>query len=160
MGSPCPEVSHTPPKPDHSVSIEIGPSTDAPLVLSKTWIASLTIWTYCVDPTSPSVSGGAQLQETPGNGTPSKLRTGDGIASGARLFWTTGSNWVRTSLGMPSGSRCRWRGWRPTLGGISRRGGETSFFDDTPTVIPEAPDFLLDCAAKPGADAKSVHRTP
>src|SRR4029453_7767897 len=156
----CPLVSHTPPKPDHSVSIEIGPRTDAPLVLSKTWRPSLTICTYCVAPTSPSVSGGAQLQATPGNGMPSKLRTGDGIASGARRFCTTGSTWVRTSLGMPTGSRCRCLGLSPTFGGMSRNGGETSFLDECPTVMVETVFLLVESAAKPEADAKSVHRTP
>src|ERR1044072_8203300 len=50
-----------------------GPSSDAWVDLSKTWRPSLTIWTYCVAPTSPFVSGGAQLHETPGNGMPLKL---------------------------------------------------------------------------------------
>ena len=50
-----------------------------PVVLSKTWKPSLTIWTYWVRPTSPFVSGGAQLQTTPGNEIPGKLRIGEGI---------------------------------------------------------------------------------
>ncbi len=43
---------------------------------------------------------------------------------------------------------------------MSRSGGETSFFDDWPTVIVEAVFFVPESAAKPEADAKSVHRTP
>src|SRR5207237_9608243 len=55
-----------------------GPNKDAPVDLLKTWNPSLTIWTYCVLPTSPLVSGGAQLHATPGNGMPSKLSSGVG----------------------------------------------------------------------------------
>src|SRR3979490_1732928 len=78
-GSPLPLVWQTPPKPLQSVVIPEGPNCDAPVDLLKTWKPSLTIWTYCVAPTSPFVSGGAQLHATPGNGTPSKLRSGLGI---------------------------------------------------------------------------------
>src|SRR5690242_6403590 len=73
------------------LTIEEGPRRDAPLDLLKTWKPSLTIWTYWVAPTSPSVSGGAQLQATPGNGMPLKLRMGAGMASGAMKFCTTES---------------------------------------------------------------------
>ena len=52
------------------------------MVLSKTWKPSLTICTYCVSPTSPLVSGGMQLQTTPGNPIPSKFRLGGGIELG------------------------------------------------------------------------------
>ncbi len=84
---------------------------------------------------------------------------GAGIAAGARRFCTTVSTWVWTSLGMPRGSRCRCLGLSPTFGGMSRNAGETSFLDECPTVI-EAVFFLVDSAAKPEADARSVHRTP
>jgi hypothetical protein len=72
-------VWQTPPKPLHSDSMLIGPSTEAPVVLLKTWSPVLTIWTYCVAPTSPFVSGGAQLQLTPGNAMPSKFSPGLGM---------------------------------------------------------------------------------
>ena len=49
------------------------------MVLSKTWNPEFTIWTYCEEPTSPSVSGGAQLQFTPGKPIPSKLSVGEGM---------------------------------------------------------------------------------
>src|SRR5580765_1549735 len=69
----------------------IGPSTEAPVVLLKTWSPVLTIWTYCVAPTSPFVSGGAQLQLTPGKSIPSKLSPGLGMLGAESLLWTTGS---------------------------------------------------------------------
>src|SRR5678815_4081710 len=72
-----------------------GPSIEAPVVLLKTWNPSLTIWTYCVAPTSPFVSGGAQLQATPGNGIPLKFRPGAGMFGRDGCDWTTVS---RTSL--------------------------------------------------------------
>src|SRR4029078_5328144 len=56
-----------------------GPSTEAPVDLFQTCSASLTIWTYWVRPTSPLVSGGAQLQPTPGKGRPPKLALAEGI---------------------------------------------------------------------------------
>src|SRR6185503_10769786 len=100
-GSPLPLFSQTPPNPDQRVAIFAGPKVDAPVVLLKTWKPSFTIWTYWVNPTSPSVSGGAQLQATPGKRMPSKLRMVAGIALGAlgdnrslifpKLLWITGS---------------------------------------------------------------------
>jgi hypothetical protein len=51
----------TPPKPFQSVVMAAGPKSEAPVDLLKTWKPSLTIWTYCVEPTSPFVSGGACL---------------------------------------------------------------------------------------------------
>src|SRR6266567_1851695 len=96
-GSPSPAVSHGPLKPLQIVEIPTGPITEAPVVLLKTWKPSLTICTYCVAPTSPLVSGGAQLHATPGKGMPLKLRMGIGMLGNAKLFntsnvsWTTGS---------------------------------------------------------------------
>src|SRR5207248_6521557 len=96
-GSPLPLLWHTPPKPLQIEVMAAGPRSEAPVVLSNTWYPSLTIWTYWVAPTSPSVSGGAQLQLTPGNGMPSKLRIGAGIASGEsrgpNVRCTTVSGW-------------------------------------------------------------------
>src|SRR5438876_4849546 len=69
----------------------IGPRSELPFVLSKTWRPWLTIWTYCVRPTSPFVSGGAQKQLTPGNGIPSKLRIGEGILGAKALLWRAAS---------------------------------------------------------------------
>src|SRR5260370_42226917 len=85
-GSPLPLFWQTPPNPLHSVVIPEGPNTDAPVVLLKTWKPSLTIWTYCVAPTSPLVSGGAQLHATPGKGMPLKFRTGLGILGAIRAI--------------------------------------------------------------------------
>src|SRR3984893_12086586 len=96
-GSPSPAVSHGPPKPLQIVVIPRGPITEAPVVLLKTWNPSLTICTYCVAPTSPLVSGGAQLHATPGKKMPLKLRIGLGMFGATRLSntsilsWTTGS---------------------------------------------------------------------
>ena len=87
--------------------IPAGPYTDAPVDLSKTWKPSLTICTYCVAPTSPFVSGGAQLQATPGNGIPLKLSVGAGMFGAASDCSTTGSfafTW-RPTCGFAAASR-------------------------------------------------------
>src|SRR3954447_10513078 len=86
-GSPEPLLWQRPPKPAQMVEMPSGPRTEAPVVLLKTWKPSLTIWTYWVAPTSPFVSGGAQLQTTPGKGMPSKLRVVAGIAGDASVDW-------------------------------------------------------------------------
>ena len=67
----------------------IGPKTELPVTLSQTWIPSFTICMYCVAPTSPFVSGGAQLQLTPGNAIPSKFSSVPGIFGAAGLSCTT-----------------------------------------------------------------------
>src|SRR6266480_3791126 len=95
-GSPWPLVAHSPPTPDQSEAIATGPKTEFPVVLLKTWKPSFTIWTYWVAPTSPFVSGGAQLQFTPGKGIPLKLSVVAGMFSDAisllnPKFCTTGS---------------------------------------------------------------------
>src|SRR5690242_342449 len=88
-GSPWPLFSQTPPKPLQNDAVLTGPSTEAPVVLLKTCTPPLVICTYCVAPTSPSVSGGAQPQPF---GWPSKLRIGNGIIdTGDVRFCTTGS---------------------------------------------------------------------
>ena len=66
----------------------IGPRTELPVDLSNTWRPVFTIWTYCVAPTSPFVSGGAQLQLTPGKPIPSKFSCVPGIFGAASLFCT------------------------------------------------------------------------
>src|ERR1044072_2302333 len=91
-GSPLPLNSQTQPKPPQTVEMPEGPSNEAPVVLSKTWNPSLTIWTYCVAPASPFVSGGAQLHATPGNAMPLKFATVVGMLgsmNGAAIsVWT------------------------------------------------------------------------
>src|SRR6266487_736279 len=127
-GSPEPLVSQTPPKPLQIVEMPTGPKMEAPVVLLKTWYPSLTIWTYCVAPASPFVSGGAQLHATPGKGIPSKASEGTGILGEERDRWRTRSG---TSLCCETG-----RGFRlassatPEKSGAAgnrRIGGETSF---------------------------------
>src|SRR5260370_17543636 len=72
----------------------MGPSCRAPVLLSKTAKDSLTHWTYCVAPTAPLVSGGAEFTEKLGNPLPrpSKLSP---VAREPLLVvdvaWTTGS---------------------------------------------------------------------
>src|SRR6059058_4591906 len=78
-GSPSALTSQTPPKPLQIVAMPTGPYTDAPVPLLNTWNAWFTVWAYWVRPTSPLVSGGAQLQVTPGNAAPSKFSSGDGM---------------------------------------------------------------------------------
>src|SRR5213076_430921 len=95
-------LSHGSPKPLHNVAMSTGAMTEVPVVLLKTSRPWFTIWTYCVRPTSPFVSGGAQLQPTPGNGMPSKLRIGDGIRGPATVFcWTVSGafTWERPVFG-------------------------------------------------------------
>ena len=84
-GSPSPLFWQTPPKPFHTDSMLIGPSTELPVLLSKTSRPVFTICTYCVEPTAPFVSGGAQLQLTPGKSIPSKLSCVPGIFGAATL---------------------------------------------------------------------------
>jgi hypothetical protein len=104
-----------------------GPSCEAPVTLLKTCTARLTIWTYCVAPTSPSVSGGAQLHPTPGNGMPVKFRMGGGMTAGARLPWTT----VIATIAHGPVKAFRLEHHVPGIEGdggtgMSRSGGETS----------------------------------
>jgi hypothetical protein len=47
--------------------------------LSNTSNPVLTIWTYCVRPTSPFVSGGTQKHDTPGAPIPSNVSDGKGM---------------------------------------------------------------------------------
>src|SRR5947208_488885 len=75
--SAAPPISQAPPKPVQMDEMLFGPRSEFP-DLSNTWKPSLTIWTYCVWPIAPLVSGGAQLQPTPGYGMPSKLVSGPG----------------------------------------------------------------------------------
>ena len=112
-----------------------GPKIELPVTLSQTSIPSFTICMYCVEPTSPFVSGGAQLQLTPGNGIPSKFSSVPGIFGAAGLSCTTGS--VRFV--------CRW-----TIGGFGCAGwfgpgvtgfgvmfpsrGDVSFLTDWATI--------------------------
>src|SRR5207248_208331 len=115
-----------------------GPRTEFVVTLSKTWKPSLTIWTYWVFPTAPLVSGGAQLQPTPGKGIPSKL-----LRAAARLgatafrveelaewrFWMTGSASSLCRCGIFGFSLASCSSFRSASlhGGSSRSGGETSF---------------------------------
>jgi hypothetical protein len=131
--------------------------------LLKTWNPSLTIWTYCVAPTSPFVSGGAQLQATPGNGIPLKFRPGAGMFGSDGCDWTTVS---RTSLcsetargfGLASISR-------PGAGGlarISRSGREVSLWYEWPTIacFPAAPAVAASGARGSGPFTLTLIRPP
>ena len=145
--------------------IPAGPKVDAPVVLSKTWKPLLTIWTYWVRPISPSVSGGAQLQATPGNRMPSKLRTVPGMTLGItrprsfpKLLWITGSGpsmCVLGSLGFSFASfssSCGCTG----CNFMSRNAGDSSFLTDQPTIMPDVLSWPADTAgAKPDAPVKS-----
>src|SRR3954471_17347166 len=129
-----------------------GPKTEPPDDLSKTWNPWLTIWTYCVAPTSPFVSGGAQLQTTPGNAIPSKLRPGPGMFGFAGMRWTTVSRELccfatGRGFGLVSAS------WCGRLGAacIKRSGGVRSFLYECPTVIREPVTVLVTCARETGA---------
>src|SRR3954465_2436930 len=134
-GSPSPALWHAPPKPFQRLTIETGPSIDAPVALLKTCRPSLTICTYWVAPTSPFVSGGAQLHATPGNGMPSKLRVVPGMF-GANCddcrAASTRSTWCETGRGFGLASI--------SVAGVGavartlRSGCETSFLYECPTI--------------------------
>src|SRR5262249_20063552 len=97
----------------------------------------LTIWTYCVAPTSPFVSGGAQLHATPGNGIPSKLREGEGMWFANWAFWRTRSVpflWIETGRGLVAASCSAPE--KSGFAGSARIGGDTSFLKEGRTVIP------------------------
>src|SRR6266571_2582851 len=118
-----------------TVAMLRGPRTDEPVVLLKTWKPWLTIWTYCVAPTSPFVSGGAQLQVTPGNGMPSKLSVGAGMFGLASCRCTTGSTAFRGLAGN-SGLRLASCSDRHVYGarGIVRRAGVRKCETACPTI--------------------------
>src|SRR5947207_1912295 len=124
-----------------------GARTALPVALSKTWNPSFTIWTYWVAPTAPLGSGGAQLQPTPGNGIPLKLRMVAGTFGASRLsvetwlFWMTGSgvSWCRYGTFGFSFASCSAFKSDAFHRGILRSGGEISFLYEAPTVRP------LDC---------------
>src|SRR5258705_10005744 len=76
----------------------VAPRSTAPVVFEKTAKSVFTIWTYWVAPTSPSVSGGRQLQllgsahgGPNGRQMPSKFWIGPEIGPEPLVFWTTGS---------------------------------------------------------------------
>src|SRR6185436_20582787 len=127
------------PKPVQTVSIPDGPSNEAPVVLSKTWKPSLTIWTYCVVPTSPFVSGGAQLHATPGNCMPLKFAFAVGMfaavnASAAIDVWTTRSGRSLCGCTILGFSFASFLGLKTGCCFISRTGADVSLRIDSPTV--------------------------
>ena len=128
--------------------------------MSKTWKPSLTIWTYCVAPTSPFVSGGAQLQPTPGNGIPSKLCVGPGMFGAASDCWTTVSfafTW-RPTCGFAAASRSG-IGLSGSAG-MLRSVAETSFLYEWPTrTRPCAPGSAVGKAVELTAGAEALRRT-
>jgi hypothetical protein len=60
IGSPSLLVSQSPPNPLHSVLPSVGPAISAPFVLLNIANDPFTHCTYCVNPTTPFVSGGAK----------------------------------------------------------------------------------------------------
>src|SRR5215211_6952640 len=96
-GSPSLCAAHSPPAFAQSWLIGVAPRWTAPL-FEKTAKSVLTIWTYCVAPTSPFVSGGRQLQllgrlhgSPNGRQMPSKFWIGPEIGPVPFVFCTTGS---------------------------------------------------------------------
>src|SRR3954468_13754945 len=96
-GSPSLWAAHSPPAFAQSWLTGVAPRSTAPL-LEKTAKSVFTIWTYCVAPTSPFVSGGRQLQllgkpqgSPNGRQMPSKFWIGAEIGPAPFLLWTTGS---------------------------------------------------------------------
>ena len=96
-GSPSLWLAHSLLVPAQSWLIGVAPRRTAP-AFEKTTKSLFTIWTYCVEPTSPSVSGGRQLQllgwahgSPNGRQMPSKFWIGPEIGPVPLAFWTTGS---------------------------------------------------------------------
>src|SRR5438552_1601088 len=92
MGSPSLLVWQPPPKPDQSELPAVGPATSAPVDLLNTAKDSFTHWTYCVAPTAPLVSGGAELIVNPSEAFPKpskpKPRAGARVAgANAAVCW-------------------------------------------------------------------------
>src|SRR6185369_9647408 len=116
-----------------------GPRTEPPVVLSNTWKPSFTIWTYCVAPTSPFVSGGAQLQATPGNGMPLKFLSVAGMlgaVNGAAIeFWTTVSLASLCECVTLGFSFASFFALKTGCCFISRTGCDVSLRIDSPTVM-------------------------
>jgi hypothetical protein len=88
---------HSPPVLAQSWLTGVAPRSTAP-VFEKIVKSVFTIWTYCVAPTSPLVSGGRQLQPLGcshggpnGRQAPSKFWIGPEIGPLPLLLWTTGS---------------------------------------------------------------------
>src|SRR5215211_3524019 len=135
-GSPAPASSQTPPKPDQSAAMSVAGVGGAPVFLSNTRKPWLTICTYCVAPTSPFVSGGAQLQPTPGNAMPSKSSVALGIFGAKRVLWRTVSRaflWREAGFGFGLTSV-----WKPRTGRATccsmRSGRDESFLYECPTI--------------------------
>src|SRR3954470_9590318 len=96
-GSPSLCVLHSPSVLAQSWLIGVAPRSTWP-VFEKTAKSVFTIWTYWVEPTSPSVSGGRQLQllgsahgSPNGRQMPSKFWIGPEIGPEPLAFWITGS---------------------------------------------------------------------
>ena len=120
-----------------------------PCLLLNTWKPSLTIWTYCVAPTSPFVSGGAQLQATPGNGIPLKFRPGAGMfaanccvcVAASRTFWCCET---ARGFGLASDSRAGTSG----VARIERNGAEVSLWYEWPTIALVGAPAVTACGAR------------
>ena len=91
-------VLHSPSVFAQSWLIGVAPRSTCARVFEKTAKSVFTIWTYWVAPTSPSVSGGRQLQllgsahgGPNGRQMPSKFWIGPEIGPEPLVFWTTGS---------------------------------------------------------------------
>src|SRR5713226_5405827 len=133
MGSPSLLVWQPPPNPDQIVFPAAGSEIRAPVDLLKMAKEVFTHCTYCVAPTVPLVSGGAQVTLKPywPLPSPSKLWLTGGVGSGIVVVCRTGSSSSRVR---PGGSGMRFKGstsLRTRDGGgayliISRSGGETS----------------------------------
>src|ERR1700688_4535768 len=92
--SPSFRVSQLPPKPFQKAFPGVGPSTGAPVTLSKTSNVTLTHSTNCVAPTAPFVSGGTKgppLATVSAALRPSKLCPTITLTGAPVGTWATGS---------------------------------------------------------------------
>src|SRR6185369_15618139 len=87
------------------------------------------------EPTSPFVSGGAQLQLTPGNTIPSKFRIGAGMWPRPIVRWTTGSFTFRLSPATSGFGLISCSTWsRYGIGGSVRSGAVSPCATDWPMI--------------------------
>src|SRR5450759_1220756 len=94
IGSPSLFVAQPPPRLAQIALPAMGRPISAPVVLLKTAYAVFTHWTYCVAPTAPIVSGGAQQPApAPHTPTPSKLRPLVVATAGPAVVWRAPSGW-------------------------------------------------------------------
>src|SRR3954452_1957847 len=148
-GSPSLWVAHSLFVPSQSWLIGVDGRSTLPL-FEYTAKSLLTIWTYCVAPTSPFVSGGRQEHELAceqggpnGRQMPSKLAIGAEIGPDPFCFWTTGS---LAPVGWACGCRFSLSRDRIWVAGETGRTGKLLTSGEEPSKCPVPTIGFVDCA--------------